>query len=133
MSTVKRMKSSRRITGMPVENEPVMDASRMGPDELRDAVRDSLLALKFDERAMLVDKLIAGLKKARLNLGAAAMLLGIQGETINDLTPSDVAHLLRYVRINNPAILACVKPQLNELLGKETETRQRSGASRKAA
>jgi hypothetical protein len=132
MSTVKRMKTSRRISGLPIEKEPVMDPSRMGPDELRDAVRDSLLALKFDERVVLVDKLIAGFKKARLNLGAAVMLLGIQGETVNDLTPSDIAHLVRYVRINNPAILACVKPQLGELLGIETETKQRS-TSRKAA
>jgi len=132
MSSVKRMKSNRRIAVLPIDREPDMDPSRMAPDQLRDAVRDALLALKFDERAVLVDKLIAGLTKARMNLGAAVMLLGIQGETINDLTPSDIAHLVRYVRINKPAILTCVRQQLSELLGKETDTtKQRS--SRKAA
>ncbi|HUK91968.1 MAG TPA: hypothetical protein VLZ81_16325, partial [Blastocatellia bacterium] len=57
-----------------------------------------------------------GLGKAGLNIGATAVLLGIHQEAINDFTPSDIAHLIRYVRINNPGLLKAVSDALNELL-----------------
>ena len=46
----------------------------------------------------------------------ALFMLGIVASSLDDLTPCDVGKLLRYARINTPAIVTALAGPLTELL-----------------
>ena len=94
----------------------VADPMNIEPDALRDSVRNTLSALTADELASWRDHLLSGLRKAGVNLGACRFLLGISGDSTDNLTPSDIAHLIRYVRLNLPEAMKVVAGRLGRLL-----------------
>ena len=94
----------------------VADPMNIEPDALRDSVRDTLSALTADELAFWRDHLLGGLRKAGVNLGACRFLLGTSGDSTDNLTPSDIAHLIRYVRLNLPEAMKVVAGRLGKLL-----------------
>jgi hypothetical protein len=132
-TNMRRMRSNRQVASFTVVPEPDYDPMTMDPDELRNRLRDSLLTRPFDERSVATNRIATGLKNAGLNVGATAVLLGIPGETVSDLTPSDIAHLVRYVRINRPEILKAVTQPLIEVLTRTSEPVRRVHQPRKAA
>jgi hypothetical protein len=132
-TNMRRIRSNRQVASFTVVPEPDYDPMTMDPDELRNRLRDSLLIRPFDERSVATNRIVTGLKNAGLNVGATAVLLGIPGGTVSDLTPSDIAHLVRYVRINRLEILKAVTQQLIELLTRTSEPVRRVHQPRKAA
>jgi hypothetical protein len=109
------------------------DPIHIEPNSLRDRVYQALSGLTFEERASMSDKIIGGLKGFSVNLRTGLLMLGITARTVSDLTPSDVAKLIRYLRINAPKALEAISSPLRDLLA-ASESFEKSPASlRKAA
>jgi hypothetical protein len=72
------------------------------PDELRRAVQAAVSSLGDERRAGYSRRLIRAFTDMRLNVRAIMYLSGIVEQEPADLTPSEIAHLVRYVRINVP-------------------------------
>ena len=108
------------------------DPAKMDPNFMRDAVRSALLSLPLDERARARDRILSSLRKAGLDLGTLLILLGINVKLADELTPSDLAHLIRYLRLTSAAKLDAVKPEIVGLLGVEEKVRK-THETRKAA
>jgi hypothetical protein len=86
------------------------------PDELRDVVRNALARLTVDELASWRDHLLSGLRMAGVNLNSSRFLIGISVDSTDTLTPSSIAHLIRYVRLNLPGAMKVVAGRLGKLL-----------------
>ena len=100
------------------------------PDELRDRVRNALSKLCVEERIAVRDQLLAQLHQAGVHLGNVLFALGIAAEMPSALMPSDVAYLIRYVRINSPDKIRAVAGLLTKLMAPDN---QRPTPSRLAA
>jgi len=100
---------------------------------LRDSVRDALSTLTADELASWRDHLLRDLRKAGVNLGACAFLIGISDGSTNNLTPSGIGHLIRYVRLNLPETMKVVAGRLGELLTVSNESVTKARQFRRAA
>lgn len=92
------------------------DLTLVEPDQLRDSVRKALSSLSADELVSWRHHLLSGLTEAGLNLGACRFVIGISGESPDSLTPSSIAHLIRYVRLNLPDAMKTVAGRLGKLL-----------------
>ena len=86
------------------------------PDDLRDQVRITFATLCEPERQQLRQRLLKGLAQAGVHLGSALFKLGIPATTFDDLSPSDLGKLMRYVRIYCPAAREALVDLLGELL-----------------
>jgi hypothetical protein len=94
----------------------VEDPSNLEPDALRESVQEALSTLTPDDLASWRDHLLSGLRKAGMNLDACRFLIGIYGDSTDNLTPSAIAHLIRYVRLNLPEAMKVVAGRLGKLL-----------------
>jgi hypothetical protein len=105
------------------------------PNELCDAVRGAMVALTLDERISIKEKLLSALKGSRLNVGSILLLLGIHADTVEELTPSDVGYLVRYIRMNSPDVIMALRRPLTELfdIAHRTQRIQRAQESKRAA
>src|SRR5262245_2381205 len=101
-----------------------IDPTTIPPDELRYRVREALLKLRPDERAAIRDRLLAGLQQAGVNISNSLFSLGITVKNPGDLTPSDLAYLIRYVRINSPPKIRAVARLLDTLLFPDNDNKK---------
>ena len=79
-----------------------VDLKSITADELKSIVRDGMFAMNLSEREVFYNELEASLKKIGLDLVSYVIPLGITGRSAEDLTPTEVGHLVRYLRINVP-------------------------------
>ena len=91
---------------------PVRGLAGGNPDRLREIVFHTLTELPPDERRRLRDSLLYDLEKAGVNLVSGLVKLGIPATEPDDLSPSDVAKLVRYVYLNKPDAMAAVSAGL---------------------
>ncbi|HKV38485.1 MAG TPA: hypothetical protein VJX67_04665 [Blastocatellia bacterium] len=112
-------------------NEMTGDLSALDPTVLRDSVRNAILTFPQEERAAITARLVARLKEARFDLRSSVIVLGINARSAEDLTPSDIGHIMRYLRLTAQPVFAAITPSLTELLGDAERTRNRQ--SRQAA
>src|SRR5262245_30291168 len=105
------------------------------PNELCDAVRGAMVVVSLDDRISIKEKLLSALKGSRLNVGSILLLLGIHADTVEELTPSDVGYLVRYIRINSPDVIPALRRPLAELfeIAGRAERAQRLQESKRAA
>jgi hypothetical protein len=132
MSGIGRMSNYRNLSRLVAVPAPVTDPVKMDPDELKNSVRDALLARTFEERTAMIKRIGTGMATAGLNISTAAVLLGVYQEKVDDLTPSDLAYLVRYARINKPEVLKAVAEPLNELLRSSAGSERASQPSKAA-
>jgi hypothetical protein len=92
------------------------DPQALTPDELRDEVQRTLSTLSEEDRAAWCQRLLDGLAQAGVNISATLFMLGLVASRLDELTPPDVAKLLRYSRINNPQTIEALAGPLAELL-----------------
>ena len=111
----------------------IEDPTNLEPDALRESVREALSALTDDELASWRDQLLSGLRKAGMNLEACRFLIGISEDSIDNLTPSGIAHLIRYVRLNLPEAMKVVAGRLGKLLTVSIEIGTKARQFRRAA
>jgi hypothetical protein len=93
-----------------------VNPATLPPDELRSRVREALLKLSPAERSAVRDHLLAQLHQAGVNISSCLFSLGITAKIPGVLTASDMAYLIRYVRINSPHKLGAVARLLSVLL-----------------
>jgi len=80
----------------------LVDLKSISPDELKSLVRDSVSGMTAAERELFYTEMEASLRKAGMDLASYVIPLGITGRSAEDLTPTEMGHLLRYLRINVP-------------------------------
>ena len=78
------------------------------PTELKSIVRDGLVSMTMAEREEFIQALEAEMRRVNLNMRAYLIPLGIPGRSPEDLTPTEVGHLIRFLRINVPQATAVV-------------------------
>ena len=78
------------------------------PTELKSIVRDGLVSMTMADREEFIQALEAEMRRVNLNMRAYLIPLGIPGRSPEDLTPTEVGHLIRFLRINVPQATAVV-------------------------
>jgi hypothetical protein len=110
---------------------PELQPAALEPDALRDAVRQALLSLPQAERSSIRDRLLSDLRKAGIDVTQCLFMLGAAASTVNELTPPEIAALIRYVRIIKPNVIKTLARGLGELLA-TTDLREQASESRAA-
>ncbi len=80
----------------------------MDPNELKNTVRDGLVSMTMAEREEFIQALGAELKRISINMRAYLVPLGIPARSPEDLTPTEVGHLIRFLKINVPQAMSVV-------------------------
>ncbi|HET9530337.1 MAG TPA: hypothetical protein VFQ92_08300 [Blastocatellia bacterium] len=111
----------------------VQDLASSSPDRLREMVFNALKALSPDERGRLRDKLLSDLRRAGVNLMSGLVELGIPARASDELSPNDVAKIVRYVRINSPEAVTVVGASLSELMDAGKQAVESEGSLKKVA
>src|SRR5215813_4363451 len=133
MNSFKRANNkNRKSSGREVNS---YDPRTATPNELCDAVRGAMVSVSVDDRISIKEKLLSALKGSRINVGSILLLLGIHADTVDELTPSDVGYLVRYIRINSPEVVPALRRPLAELfeMAGRAERAQRLQESKRAA
>lgn len=120
-------------TAKEILSQQSLDPTQIEPNSLRDRVYKALVSLPIEERASMSDKIIASLKDFRVNVLTGLFMLGIPAKTAEDLTPSDLAKLLRYLRINAPKAVEAISSPLRDLLTIGEAFEKSVGSLRRAA
>ena len=77
-------------------------------DELKDSVREMLILMKALERKLFIKTLEYEMCRSGLSIRPYLIPLGIVAEYAEDLTPSEVGHLIRFFKINVPKAMSAV-------------------------
>ena len=86
--------------------------SALDASELKTTVRDGLVAMNMTEREEFIGTLEAEMRRAGLNMRAYLVPLGIPGHSPEDLTPTEVAHLIRFLKLNVPKAMLAIERAL---------------------
>lgn len=134
MNGLKKGKSkNRQSSGR--DSVSTYDPRTATPNELCDAVRGAMVAVSLDDRISIKEKLLSAINGSRLNVGSILLLLGIHADTVEELTPSDVGYLVRYIRMNSPDVLTALRRPLGELfeIANRVQRVQHTQQSKRAA
>jgi len=77
-------------------------------DKLKDSVREMLVLMEALERKLFIKTLEYEMSRSGLSIRPYLIPLGIAAEYAEDLTPSEVGHLIRFFRINVPKAMSAV-------------------------
>jgi hypothetical protein len=119
MKRLKKQEDSGRRTndGETEGRDPCdVDPAVMDPDALRNRLLQAFSILRSDESQSLRDDLLGGFTRTGIDVGATLLLIGCPAEAPDNVTPPELAHLVRFVRINRPAALAAVSVPLTKLM-----------------
>lgn len=117
-----------------VQNRSEIDEvkwSTLDANELKAKVRDGLVAMNMTEREEFIGTLEAEMRRAGLNMRAYLVPLGIPGHSPEDLTPTEVAHLIRFLKLNVPKAMPTIERALgryNSLVDHDGRTNHRIAA-----
>ncbi len=85
----------------------------LDPNEIKTVVRDGLGKMTIADREEFIQILEAEMKRSSLNLRAYLVPLGIPGRTPEELTPTEVGHLIRFLKINVTKALQAIERTLS--------------------
>jgi hypothetical protein len=86
--------------------------SEVDAGELKEVVRDGLVAMNITEREEFIGALEAEMRRTGLNMRAYLIPLGIPGRSPEDLTPTEVAHMMRFLKLNVPQAMPAIERSL---------------------
>lgn len=86
----------------------------VSPD-IKIVVRDGLASMSTADREAFILALEAELRHANLSISAYLIPLGISASSPEELTPSDVGHLVRFLKINVPKAMRVVERFIERL------------------
>src|SRR5262245_17067961 len=86
------------------------------PDELKILVRDGLASMTADDREAFILALENQLRPVNVNIRQHLVPLGISASSLQELTPSDIAHLVRFLKINMPTAMLAVDGLINQFV-----------------
>ena len=98
-----------------LEIQAPLDPLAAEPNALRDAVCRALLLISIDERSAFHNQLLDELRKAGIRVRECLFMLGASATT-EELTPPEIAALIRYVRLVDPKAMSAVAGTLINLL-----------------
>ena len=81
----------------------------LDPNELKGVVRDGLVAMTLSDREEFIQALESEMRHVSLNVRSYLIPLGIPGRIPEDLTPTEVGHLIRYLKINVPHAMSAIE------------------------
>jgi len=81
----------------------------LDPNELKSFVRDWLISMKLTERADFIQALEVEMRHTNLDMRAYLIPLGIPGRSPEDLTPAEVGHLIRFLKMIVPEAMSAVE------------------------
>src|SRR5258706_7530164 len=84
------------------------------PNELKSIVRDGLVSMSMADRESFIQALETQMRRASLNMRAYLVPLGIPGRSPEDLTPTEVGHLIRFLKINVPQAMPAVEKAMSQ-------------------
>jgi hypothetical protein len=105
--------------------------STLDANELKATVRDGLVAMNLTEREEFIGTLEAEMRRAGLNMRAYLVPLGIPGHSPEELTPTEVAHLIRFLKLNVSRAMPAIERALggyNSFVDHEAGTNHRMAA-----
>jgi hypothetical protein len=85
----------------------------LDPNDLKAIVRDGLVSMNMTEREDFIQALETEMRRVNLNMRAYLIPLGIPGRSPEDLTPTEVGHLIRFLKINVPQASSAVERTLS--------------------
>lgn len=85
----------------------------LDPNEIKTVVRDGLSKMTNTDREEFIQVLESEMKRSNLNLRAYLVPLGIPGRTPEELTPTEVGHLIRFLKINVANALKAIERTLS--------------------
>ncbi len=86
--------------------------SAVDASELKEVVRDGLVAMNTTNREEFIGTLEVEMRRAGLNMRAYLIPLGIPGRSPDDLTPTEVAHMIRFLKLNVPQAMPAIERAL---------------------
>ncbi len=86
--------------------------SAVDASELKEIVRDGLVSMNTTDREEFIGTLEAEMRRAGLNMRAYLIPLGIPGRSPDDLTPTEVAHMIRFLKLNVPQAMPAIERAL---------------------
>lgn len=90
------------------ETGAILDAN-----ELKSVVRDGLFAMNAAERAEFIVEIENEMRHSGLHLSSYLVPLGIPGRSAEDMTPTEVGHLVRYLKINVPQAMRAIEKAMS--------------------
>jgi hypothetical protein len=93
----------------PRGHTPKTTLESLDPEQLKSLVRDVLLAMKITEREDFIRALEAEMRFANFNMRAYLVPLGIPARNLEDLTPAEVGHLIRFLKAIVPQAMPAVE------------------------
>ncbi|HSB08294.1 MAG TPA: hypothetical protein VLM38_02195 [Blastocatellia bacterium] len=94
------------------QNGDGVKLSALDANELKAVVRDGLVEMTIADREAFIGTLETELRRAGLNMRSYLVPLGIPGRSPEDLTPTEVAHLIRFLKLNVPHAMPAVERAL---------------------
>src|SRR5215813_9361655 len=79
------------------------------PNDLKMAVRDGLSVMDIQERSAFINDLESEMVRINLDIRSYLVPLGIPGRSPDDLTPTEVGHLVRFLKLNVPQAMRAVE------------------------
>ena len=79
---------------------PSSDAASREADDVKNTVRDVLLLMTWPEQVEFIEALESEMRRAGLSITHYLIPLGIPGMTPEELTPIEVGHLVRFLKIH---------------------------------
>ena len=78
-------------------------------EALKNRVRDGLLALNEEEQEAFIQSLETEMRRLHLSIRAYLVPLGITARRRDEMTPLEVAHLVRFLKINVPQAMPAIE------------------------
>lgn len=96
------------------DDADVVKWSALDANELKATVRDGLVGMNMTDREEFIGTLEAEMRRAGLNMRAYLVPLGIPGHSPEELTPTEVGHLIRFLKLN----ISKAMPAIERALGR---------------
>jgi hypothetical protein len=90
-------------------NQTAANRTSLDPNDLKSIVRDGLVSMTMADREDFIQALESEMRRANLNMRAYLIPLGIPARSPEDLTPTEVGHLIRFLKINVPQAMSAVE------------------------
>jgi hypothetical protein len=93
------------------KRDRISEAGNDIPDAeaLKNRVRDGLLALTAAEREEFIESLETEMRCLHFSMRAYLVPLGIPARRRDEMTPLEVAHLIRFLKINVPQAMPAIE------------------------
>lgn len=85
------------------------ESSLLDGDHLKDVVRDGLMSMKVDGRIEFIQMLETEMRRSNLSMAAYLIPLGIMASKPNELTPTEIGHVVRFLKIIVPHAMPAVE------------------------